>query len=320
MTRRFLYLMMLLQALFSACGERIEQTELEEPQSGEMEPLTVATYNVLKPSGRCTEMSMTSATVVKTLAKAISETKADIIAFNELDETLIGSGEYSLPYACRSLKNYAWQIEWPNDIKNDGSLLYSYANGFAYDKTKLKVEDSGYVWLAKEGNEWFIKPSSAYEKVGSPERTCIWVKMTHIASKTQFWVFITHLPTDSQGGAANMAWVVNNFAASKAGDAPCILLGDMNSKPSSYAYRLLTRYWRDGNTNSWGTLSGSSSSYYETVDEYSTDRSDRRIDHIMTRGCEATDYRLVKTTYTASDGKRWCPSDHLPVVATVTIE
>ncbi len=307
--------------LFSACSKPdVNQPQGEEPQAGEMEPLTVATYNVLKPAGRRTEMSMHNSTVLKTLAKAISETKADIIGFNELDETFIAGADFSLPAACKSIKDYNWDIQWPNDIKEDGSIKYSYANGFAYNKKKLKVEDCGYVWLSKEENEWYVKPSSAYLKAGSPERTCIWIKMTHIASKTQFWVFITHLPTSSQGGAANMAYVVNNFAKSKAKDAPSILLGDMNSTPGSYAYRLLCRYWRDGNVNNWGTMSGSSTNYYYPVEEYSPDNPGARIDHIMTRGCEATDYRLIKTSYTGPDGNLWCPSDHLPVVATVTIE
>ena len=116
-----------------------------------------------------------------------------------------------------------------------------------------------------------------------------------------------------------MAYVVNNFAKAKAGDAPSILLGDMNSAPTSYAYRLLCRYWRDWNENTWGTMSGSSSSYYYPVDEYPNENTEKRIDHIMTRGCTASDYRLVKTTYTYN-GQQWCPSDHLPVVATITIE
>ena len=321
MTKRFLYLFILLQVLFSACSKPdVNQPQGEEPQAGEMEPLTVATYNVLKPAGRRTEMSMHNSTVLKTLAKAISETKADIIGFNELDESFIAGADFSLPAACKSIKDYNWDIQWPNDIKEDGSIKYSYANGFAYNKKKLKVEDCGYVWLSKEENEWYVKPSSAYLKAGSPERTCIWIKMTHIASKTQFWVFITHLPTSSQGGAANMAYVVNNFAKSKAKDAPSILLGDMNSTPGSYAYRLLCRYWRDGNVNNWGTMSGSSTNYYYPVEEYSPDNPGARIDHIMTRGCEAKDYRLIKTSYTGPDGNLWCPSDHLPVVATVTIE
>lgn len=322
MMQKKLFVVAAFLALFCACDKSLDSNgdNISGEGTGEMEPLTFATYNVLKPEGRRTEMSMHNSTVHKTLGKAIIETKADFIAFNELDETLLKGGEFSIPSVCNTLKDYDWNIAWPNDIKSDGSIKYSYANGFAYNKKKLKVEECGYVWLSKTENEWYVKPSSAYEKVGSPERTCIWIRMTHIASKTQFWVFVTHLPTSKQGGARNMAYVVNNFAKSKAGDQPSILLGDMNSAPGSDGYRMLCRYWRDGNANTWGTMSGSSTSYYYPVDEYTNGNTSSRIDHIMTRGCAATDYRLIKTTYKGSDGNYWCPSDHLPVVATITIE
>ena len=282
--------------------------------------LTVATCNVLKPSGRRTEMSMETQIVRKALYKSITETRADIIGFNELDENFINGARYSLSTACTALQNFSWKLEWPNDIHEDASVTYSYANGFAYNNAKLTLEESGYVWLSKTEDVWYVKPSSAYLNVGSPERTCLWARMTHKASKKEFWLFVTHLPTSSQGGAANMAVVVNHFASHKAGSAPAILTGDMNSAPGSDGYKALTRYWQDGNRSAtWGTLSGSSTKYYYTVDDFTKDRSDRRIDHIMTRGCKATDYRTVVVTYTADD-KSWCPSDHLPVVATITIE
>ena len=305
-----------------ACGKDPQGQEGEDPEEEFTGPvtLTVATCNVLKPSGRRTEMSMETQIVRKALYKSITETKADIIGFNELDENFISGARYALPVACVALQNFSWQLEWPNDIHENSTVTYSYANGFAYNSAKLTLEESGYVWLSKEEDAWYVKPASAYLKAGSPERTCLWARMTHKASKKVFWLFVTHLPTSSQGGAANMALVVNHFASHKAGSAPAILTGDMNSAPGSDAYGNLTRYWQDGNRNAtWGTLSGSSTKYYYTVEVFTKDRTDRRIDHIMTRGCKASDYHTVVVTYTADD-KAWCPSDHLPVVATVTIE
>ena len=266
----------------------------EEEWQGGPVTLTVATCNVLKPSGRRAEMSMDLSVVRKALAQSIAETKADIIGFNELDETHISGAKYSLATLCSAIKDYAWKIEWPNDIHESGPVTYSYANGFAYNKAKLTLEESGYVWLSKEENAWYVKPESAYLKAGSPERTCLWARMTHKASKKEFWLFVTHLPTEKQGGAENMAKVVNNFAAHKASGAVAILTGDMNSAPGSDAYKNLTSYWKDGNASAtWGTLSGSSGSYYYTVDVFTKNRKDRRIDHMMTRGCKASDYHSV---------------------------
>ena len=331
MSRRVIYCFLVLQVLLGACGKDVDTPEQTPGGGGLVNPLhpgessepvtfTIASCNVLKPSGRCDEMSMDNATVRQTLAKSIMDTGADIIGFNELDENYIPSGKYSLPSACSALEDFSWSLEWPNkpNLYIFTYCTYSYANGFAYNNTKFKLEDSGYVWLSKEENTWYDNASSAYnKKVGNPERTCVWAKLTHIESRKAIWLFVTHLPTDSQGGANNMARVVNNFASLKAGSAPSVLTGDMNSAPGSAAYSTLTSYWNDGNTADWGTLSGSSSKYYYTVDVFTKNRPDRRIDHIMTRKCKATDYHTVVVTYPVDD-KPWCPSDHLPVVASIT--
>ena len=320
------HIFVMLLVLLGACGKPADDPK--DPQGGQDGPitLTVATCNVLKPSGRRDEMSMDKIAVQQALAKSIRNTQADIIGFNELDETLISGGRYSLPEKC-ALLNFTWKLEWPNAPHENNTASYSYANGFAFNHAKLELEESGYVWLSKEETgTWYVKPASAYKNAGSPARTCVWARMKHKASGKVFWLFVTHLPTDSQGGAYNMAGVLNQFAGQKAGSAPAILTGDMNCSPAmssvaaTAAYRRLTGYWTDGNIESPdGTMSGSSSNYYYTADVFSRGRADRRIDHIMTRGCTATGYHTVVVTYTA-DGVDWCPSDHLPVTATITIE
>ena len=285
--------------------------------------LTVATCNVLKPDGRRDEMSMGKLVVRQALGKSVKNTQADVIGFNELDETLIPAGKYSLVNSC-NMSDMTWKLEWPNAPHENNSTTYSYANGFAFNNTKVQLEESGYVWLSKdEDGTWYVKPSSAYKKAGSPARTCVWAKFTHLDTGKTFWLFVSHLPTDSQGGAYNMAGVLNSFAAQKAGSDPAILTGDMNCSPAmssvaaTAAYRRLISYWTDGNKDAtYGTMSGSSASYYYTVDRYSNNHPERRIDHIMTHGCSVSGYKTIVYTYSYEDTD-WCPSDHLPVVATV---
>lgn len=328
MNKRLCHIALLLSVLLAGACNKVTDTSgegenkgggLVNPyQAGEKLEITVATYNVLKPSGRREEMSLDNSTVRKALASAIAATKADIIGFNELDGNYAAGGKYSLKTYYNPLPDFDWKLEWPNKISAIYSTSYSYANGFAYDKTKFRLEKCSYVWLSKSSNDWFESPSSAYGKAGSPERTCIKALFTHLGSGKQFWLFVTHLPTKDQGGAENMAAVVNRFASSNAGDLPSILTGDMNNGPGTEAYRVLTSYWKDGNTASWGTLSGSSANYkYYSIEEFTTERPDRRIDHIMAKGCIPSNYRLITTTYTL-DGIQWCPSDHLPVAATIS--
>ena len=258
--------------------------------------------------------------VRQALASTIATTQSDIIGFGELDATHLSNGKNSLQKICSAIRDYTWSLEWPNSIiSSNGSLSYSYSEGFAYNNKKLELLDKGYVWMSKTEDIYYEKPAPAYGKVGSPARTCIWTKFKHKETGKIFWVFVTHLPTKDQGGQENMSKVVNRFAQQKAGNDPAILIGDMNANPSSEAYKNLTSYWTDGNNQSWGTMSGSASNYYYPTSTYSNNRPDRRIDHLMTRGCTATKYRRTIITYKV-ENEDWCPSDHLPVTATVTIK
>lgn len=291
--------------------------------------LTVSVYNILKSDAdaRGDYNSIADESVREALAQSIITTKSDIIAFNELDKTNLSGGANDLAQLCSSMTNYTWSLEYPNKVKRSGnynytySTSYDYSEGFAYNNTKLELLESGYVWLSKESEVWYTEAREAYDKTGSPDRTCVWSKMKHIESGKMFWIFVAHLPTSSQGGQENMAKVVNKFAQSKVGSDPAILLGDMNSGPDTEAYGNLTDYWADGNINNWGTLSGSSANYdqWYSVTKFTTGRTDRRYDHIMTRNCTASSYKLTPVTYAAADGNDWCPSDHLPVTAKVTI-
>jgi len=284
--------------------------------------LQVATYNILKPSGsgRRDEMSLDREEVKEALYWSILGTGAAIVAFNELDQTCIPGGDYALDRICKDLPGkWGWKTAWPNKINAYPPLSYSYANGFAYNQNLVSLKESGYVWLSKTQNTWYTSSTEAYGKAGSPERTCIWARFLVNSTQREFWLFVTHLPTEKQGGALNMATVVNRFAADKAGKAPAILCGDMNFGPGKDPYERLCTYWSDGNAKSTqGTLSGSSDDYYYTVQTFSENHPERRIDHILTHGCTASGYSLVPVTYSLK-GKAWCPSDHLPVTATITI-
>ena len=318
-------------------------TSVKPAAPAESATIKVAYYNVLRPEKRTEEaLLLSNDATCNALGRSILATGADLIGFGELDSSTLPGGDADLS-AVASQSGYTWMLDWPNDISRsyhwgwNYSATCAYSNGFAYNPSVLRLDDSGYVWLQKGGTDYYSSARSAYEKAGSPERTVVWARFTHITSGTGFWFFVTHLPTASQGGAENMAGGVNAFTEEMAGDAPSILAGDMNSAVSEVdgantgPISILLQQWTDtydsaakaggiGDCDKYiGTLSGSSESYYYTWQTFTKNRPDRRIDHIMTRGAlEATTYTTVRTTF-SYDGKVWCPSDHLPVVTTIVI-
>lgn len=301
------------------------------PSSKYKAQFKAASYNVLKPSGHPDETSLSKAATRNALYLNIAGTDASIIGFNEIDSNYLPEGDYSLPDICSSLgSNWQWELYWPNNIRPFKAFTYTYANGFAYDGSVFALEDDGYVWLSKEEETWYGNWWQAYEKAGSPMRTCVWALMRHIESGIRFYFLVTHLPTASQGGGESMAAGLNKFAESLDASLPKILVGDMNSASSGSnqePYSKLKEYWADScetvaaaggsDMTSRGTLSGSSSSYYYSVSTFTKNHPDRRIDHVMTKGsCRAGTYGTPYVTFEV-DGKDWCPSDHLPVVATI---
>ena len=340
--------------------------------------ITVAIFNTMRfdaeyrPSDAITTKSQSNAlwrpegaissdneAMREAFGKVIYNTQADIIGFNEVEETMNeASDANSIENLAKSQGcNYTYKFfssseaGWlDNILGNEGSL--SFANGFAYNADVLTLNDSGRVWYNNSGTTNYSNSSDSNS--GNPHRTYVWAKFTHKASGKQFYFFVTLLPTDAANNtkASNG---INNFAQSKAGSLPHILVGDMNSADHSKnecqegAQKLL-EYWTDayeavdeaGNLAPFyktypGTQSGTGTNYHYSILDFCKNHPERRIDKIMTKGaCTATTYKTIRNSYTVRytgigtdhegvehevDEDVACyPSDHLAVVSYVTLD
>lgn len=274
--------------------------------------------------------------------KVIYNTQADIIGFNEIEETM------NEPGAANSVEdlakaqgcNYTYKFYSSSSSWWGGGKL-SFANGFAYNADVLKLEESGRAWYNDSNSNNYSTLSD--NGSGDPNRTYVWAKFTHKESGKVFWFFVTQLPTGASGNtkAANG---INNFAQSKAGSAPQILVGDMNNADDEDhecyegSQKLMT-YWTDaynalneaGTLGSFyktycGTQSGTGKTYQYSILDFCKNHPERRIDRIFTKGgCTATTYKTIRTTYTFepeldTDIETYYPSDHLAVVCDVTLD
>ena len=332
--------------------------------------ISVAIYNVYQEESRETSgktyMYLTNANVREALGTAIAGTGADIIGFNELDANFQNGGSYSLKTLAeaKGFTGYTWELDNPDDIKDEGWLSPSYktynnyANGFAYKTALFDIADYNYVWLSHTANNtYYDSRSSAYDKSGNPETTCVYAKFTHKVSGKQFYLFVTHMPTekhtiseiesdDEDAIAARRLSVVNNlkyFTAAKAGSLPYVVVGDFNFGPyidtkKTQVQPLYTAMASGGFTNAYdevydaGNLSGFYVNYpgTETGSNWGADYMKNlkypqfRIDHIFlhdgpSQAISAQSYKTIRTTYDV-DEDTWCPSDHFPVVSYITFD
>ena len=243
--------------------------------------------------------------------KVIYNTRADIIGFTEVDDNMNEIGDVNSIEKLAKAQGCNYKYKFFSTT-NGGS--FGFANGFAYNEDVLELKESGRAWYNSSGTTNYSTSSDSNS--GDPNRTYVWAKFTHKASGKQFYFFVTHLPRDASNNtkAANG---INNFARSKAGSLPHILVGDMNNADvaSHECYegsQKLIEYWTDvyHSLNDLGKLlpfyqkycgtqSGTGTNYHYSVLDFCKNHPERRIGKIMTKGaCTATSYKTIRNTYT----------------------
>lgn len=326
--------------------------------------VTVAVYNLKQQDNRsgtyADYISMDRSDVKACMGATITALAADVIGFNEYDSRYTSGGTYDLKALAQAngmSSNYEWHLDYPNDVDRSGSWItgYSYtatlkyANGFAFNKSTLTLDDTGYVWISNTEDDYWSSKSNAYEN-SAGRHTCVWAKFTHKVSGKQFYFFVTHFATYIDQSASDQekntynTKSLNTFAKAKVNGAlPIIAVGDLNFGPLENSephgtvpnYTTLTSYWTDswakmnsdGTLTSFyqtynGTLSGSSHSYYYAWTAFTKSKPWRRIDYVLTKNGNSqhitpSGYRTVRLTYTAEDDNPRTASDHLPIVVKV---
>lgn len=313
-----------------------------EPVEGD-NSFSLATYNVLVNDGRREEMQLDKCS--DALGKAIKDCQADILCLGELDD-IFASQLPSIAQTAGAME-YVWNISNPNKVTSRG-LEYYFSNGIAYNPRKFNLEAKGMYWYTSSG-EWTIMSSVASSSHVPKYCTFVWAKLRHLPTGKVICVISTHLPLATDGASAGYetgqanylcANALNSFAAYM--QVPCVMGADLNASALSTdanasGYTWLKRRWVDvyerlqktGQLPSYyetycGTLSGSSDNYYYDVAAFTKNYPSRRIDHIMYtsgEGCELVPeaYATIMRGYYVGT-TRYCPSDHLPVVAEFVIK
>lgn len=217
---------------------------------------TVATYNLLSNhDGERTEKAVLNLTNCgEQLGKTVKATNADIICFNEIDETFATSSTQSIRKLAENqgMTGYTWYIQNPNkveehkqsifDLNPTYTLEYTYANGFAFNSAVFEtMEDVKRYWYQYEwsSNRYTDSYIAAYGDNLPKYRTFIYAKMRHKASGKTFNLIVTHLPNyDDKEKDEELvkgkfhpiaATIINKFLNDKGASGDWLLIGDMNA-------------------------------------------------------------------------------------------
>lgn len=179
-----------------------------------------------------------------------------------------------------------------------------------------------------EGGEfWFSEtPDVPYSYSWNPNwpRVCSWVKLRDKNTDRIFYMFNSHFDNKGDRDADthnqtlyNSALVLRNKVDKIAGEAPVIATGDFNSGPDTDAIKnaiLLDDYFYDSYAVSLSEPAGPAGSYYGY--NFSKEPTSR-IDYVfVTDHFKVYDFKIIDTDFT----EQRSASDHLPIMATVTIK
>lgn len=250
---------------------------------------------------------------------------AQLVQYHHFD--IFGTQEALYPQL-QDLQKAMPEYEHIGVARDDGKQKGEYSAIF-YRKDKFKLLEQGNFWLSKDQT----KPNLGWDAVCI--RICTWGKFQDIASGQVFVMFNLHMDHIGVVAREQSAKLILEKIQQMPKETPVILTGDFNVDQFSPSYKLL---------NSSGILRDSydkSSFKYDPTGTFNnfhpeSSESNGRIDHIfLTKQFSVFNYGILTDTYrvketTPADDKPHerkegelsarCPSDHFPVMASVTIE
>lgn len=179
-------------------------------------------------------------------------------------------------------------------------------NPIIYNPARIEVVRSNMFWLSASG-----KPHETGWD-GKYERYCTWAELRDKRSDRTFFFFNTHLDHRGVEARKEGARLICDKALEIAGNAPIIILGDMNSVDSTEAYTTYTHHFRDARSLPADKVYGPIGTAHNFGGVHPV-----RIDYIfINKKVTPLCYRAIDEAYP----NNFFPSDHYPVYIDVIIE
>ena len=195
----------------------------------------------------------------------------------------------------------------------DGRALGEFS-AILYRTDRLELLDSGTFWLSPTPE---VPGSKGWD--AAIERIATWAHFRDRATGCRHLHLNTHFDHVGEQARQESARLIRSRLSGLALNRPVIVTGDLNSDPSSAAYRILTR---DSVTGAVPPLAdgfhASRESHYGPTSTWTAFRAiepGRRIDYVLT----SAEFTVLSHGILPDSWDGRFPSDHLPVLATLTL-
>jgi len=266
--------------------------------SGDDEDLIrVMTYNIRYAGDEKTEGINSWNNRKELIASVIKTYKADIVGLQEALKIQLDDLTELLP-------EFAWV-----GVGRDGGEAGEYSAIF-YNKKRLEVLEDSTIWLSETPE----KPSKGWD--AALNRIITWAKFRDKITGNIFYHFNTHFDHKGEMAKLESANLLNDKVAEIADKTPAVITGDLNFKPDSKGYKILTggrkNYLFDAQKISKVDHSGSNITFNDFGNSM---EEGNKIDYIFIKNnIDVNSHFIINDKL---DGRY--PSDHMPLLAEIWI-
>lgn len=235
------------------------------------------------------------------------EMAASMIRFYEPD--VFGVQE-ALEEQVSDLSERLLEYAWIGVGRDDGQQAGEYMAIF-YLKHRFKLLKGDTFWLSETPQQPGLGWDAAYIRVVT------WAKFQDTQTGKTFFHFNTHFDNRGEVARQESAKLLLSRIQNIAGETPVIVTGDFNTPPDSEPYRILTGsdLLTDAKVKTESPHHGPSRTF-NRFDLENLKTPEPPIDYIFV----SNQIRVLKHATLSDTFDGYFPSDHMPVLATITIQ
>lgn len=208
------------------------------------------------------------------------------------------------------------EYDWFGVCRTDGTTTPNPDNEFSaifYKKDRFEKLDGDTFWLSEKPDE----PGKKGWDADLP-RIVTWIKFRDKQSGKTFFHFNTHFDHRGENARRESAALILERVKSIAGDNPVVVTGDFNTRPTNQPYRILTEIKNENHLKDAYFLTKTprhGPTGTTTNGFLFPGLPDNRIDYIFVKNkVEVWKHAILSDSWSGR-----LPSDHLPVLARLTV-